>query len=80
MKNYSNPDAESLMEVHPRSQLFDTHTYKHTTMGFHCATSRNMPNQYGVWLEGVFRPLVSPGKCAAVILVGDVDPDHATLA
>ena len=73
LKNYSNP-VQKLLEV-SRDLSFTTHTYKHTTMGF-LRDIEQMPDQMA-YSKTFFDRWYRPEK-AAVIIVGDVDPD-ATL-
>src|SRR5210317_1470285 len=74
LKNYSNPIQKLLERI--RDISFDTHTYKHTTMGFF-EDIEDMPNQLE-YSRTFFDRWYRPEK-SAVILVGDLDPD-ATLA
>ncbi|MEL6869923.1 MAG: pitrilysin family protein [Pseudomonadota bacterium] len=74
LKNYANPVQKLIERL--REVAFDTHTYQHTTMGF-LRDIEDMPNQKAyadVFFDRWYRP-----EKAAVIIVGDVDPD-ATLA
>jgi zinc protease len=69
-KNNANP-MNKLEEV-TREKAFDTHTYKHTTMGF-LKDIENMPNEYAYSLEfysRYYRP-----EYATILVVGDVKRD-----
>ncbi|MEZ5463685.1 MAG: insulinase family protein [Lysobacteraceae bacterium] len=74
LKNYANPlgkGFERLSDI-----AYTVHPYKHTTMGFF-ADIEDMPNQMDyakTFFDRWYRP-----EHAAVIVVGDVDPD-ATLS
>lgn len=71
-KNSANP-MQKLFEVQ-RDAAFDTHTYKHTTMGF-LKDIEDMPNQYAyskVFFDRWYRP-----EKTTIIVAGDVDPDKA---
>ncbi len=50
---------------------FDTHTYKHTTIGFE-ADIKDMPNQYE-YSKSFFQRYYRPENCI-LLLVGDFDP------
>ncbi|HJT90134.1 MAG TPA: pitrilysin family protein [Bryobacteraceae bacterium] len=68
-KNSSNPSGK-LGEV-VADTAFDTHTYKHTTMGF-LKDIQDMPNQYAYSLQffdRYYRP-----EYTTIIVVGDVKP------
>lgn len=68
-KNSANPISK-LLEV-TRDTAFDSHTYKHTTMGF-LKDIEDMPNQFQYSLQFFdrwYRP-----EYTTVIVVGDVDP------
>ncbi|MEM7763920.1 MAG: pitrilysin family protein [Pseudomonadota bacterium] len=70
LKNYSNPIQKLLERL--REVAFDQHTYQHTTMGF-LADIEDMPNQKAyadIFFDRWYRP-----EKAAVILVGDLDPE-----
>ncbi|MEL7448818.1 MAG: pitrilysin family protein [Pseudomonadota bacterium] len=70
LKNFSNPVNKMLERI--RDLAYTTHTYKHTTMGF-LADIEDMPNQLEyskVFFSRWYRP-----EKAAIILVGDLDPD-----
>ena len=70
-KNNANP-INKLFEV-LREKAFDTHTYKHTTMGF-LKDIEDMPNQYQYSLEfynRYYRP-----ENVTILVVGDVKPDN----
>ncbi|MDQ1241187.1 MAG: Insulinase family protein, partial [Pseudomonadota bacterium] len=70
-KNSANP-IQKLYEV-LRAKAFTTHTYRHTTMGF-IEDIEDMPNQYEyskTFFSRWYRP-----ENTAVIVAGDVDPDH----
>ena len=69
-KNYSDPENKLYEKV--RETAFDTHTYKHTTIGF-LADIKDMPNQYPYSLE-FFRRYYTPSNCV-VLVVGDIDVD-----
>ena len=67
-KNSAEP-LPKLLEVQ-RDTFFQTHTYKHTTMGF-IKDIENMPNEYAyskVFFERWYRP-----QDTTVIVAGDVD-------
>jgi zinc protease len=71
-KNSANP-MQKLFEVQ-RDAAFDTHTYKHTTMGF-LKDIEDMPNQYQyskVFFDRWYRP-----ERTTIIIAGDVDPKNA---
>ncbi len=71
-KNSADP-ASKLYEV-LRDTAFNTHTYKHTTMGF-LRDIEDMPNQYGysrLFFERYYRP-----EYTTIILAGDVTPENA---
>ena len=70
-KNSAEP-LEKLLEVQ-RDTFFQSHTYKHTTMGF-IADIENMPNQYAyskTFFERWYRP-----QYTTVIVAGDVTPER----
>ncbi|HEX7062776.1 MAG TPA: pitrilysin family protein [Woeseiaceae bacterium] len=70
LKNYSDPTSKAYERI--RDLAFDKHTYKHTTMGF-LEDIEDMPNQLEYsrqFFERWYRP-----QNAAVIVVGDVDPE-----
>src|SRR5262245_4410912 len=70
-KNSAEP-LEKLQEVQ-RDSYFQTHTYKHTPMGF-SADIENMPNQYAyskTFFERWYRP-----QYTTVIVAGDVTPER----
>src|SRR4051812_43219432 len=70
-KNNANP-MNKLEEV-VREKAFDTHTYKHTTMGF-LKDIENMPNEFPYSLEfygRYYRP-----EYATILVVGDVKHDN----
>jgi zinc protease len=71
LKNFSNPIRRILERVQDLS--FQTHTYKHTTMGFF-ADIEEMPNQLE-YSKQFFDRWYRPEK-SVVILVGDLDPDE----
>ncbi len=71
LKNYSNPVQKAFERI--REVAFDTHTYRHTTMGF-LADIEQMPNQLE-YSRTFFDRWYRPEK-TAVILVGDVDPEQ----
>ena len=63
-----------LIEVQ-RDHAFNTHTYKHTTMGF-IADIEEMPNQFDysrTFFERWYRP-----EYTTVIVAGDIDPEAVT--
>ena len=66
-KNAADP-TEKLNEVQ-RDQFFQTHTYKHTTMGF-IRDIENMPNEYA-YSKLFFRRWYRP-QYTTVIITGDV--------
>jgi zinc protease len=69
-KNSAEP-LEKLIEVQ-RDHFYQTHTYKHTTMGF-IKDIENMPNEYAyskVFFERWYRP-----QFTTLIIAGDVTPD-----
>jgi zinc protease len=69
-KNSAEP-LEKLFEVQ-RDRFYQTHTYKHTTMGF-IRDIENMPNEYAyskLFFERWYRP-----QFTTVIVAGDVTPD-----
>lgn len=74
LKNNASPTRKLLAAV--RKEAFDTHTYKHTTMGFF-EDVEAMPNQiaYG---EKFFKQFYKP-EYVSLVIVGDVDP-KATMA
>ncbi len=74
LKNNASPTRKLLAAV--RKEAFDTHTYKHTTMGFF-EDVEAMPNQiaYG---EKFFDQFYKP-EYVSLVIVGDVEPE-ATMA
>jgi zinc protease len=70
-KNASNP-VNKLFEV-LRETAFDTHTYKHTTMGFLRDIER-MPEMHD-YSEEFFRRYYRP-EYTTITVVGDVEPDR----
>jgi len=74
LKNNASPIRKLLAAV--RKEAFDTHTYKHTTMGFF-EDVEAMPNQiaYG---EKFFKQFYKP-EYVSLVIVGDVEP-KATMA
>ncbi|MFT5453062.1 MAG: zinc protease, partial [Enterobacterales bacterium] len=68
LKNSSNPVGKWLETI--RDNAYQTHTYKHTTMGF-LRDIEDMPNQFEYGQE-FFKRWYSPEK-AALIVVGDLD-------
>jgi len=74
LKNNASPIRKLLAAV--RKEAFDTHTYKHTTMGFF-EDVEAMPEQiaYG---EKFFKQFYKP-EYVSLVIVGDVDP-QATMA
>ena len=71
-KNATNP-INKLFEV-LRDTAYQSHTYKHTTMGF-LRDVENMPNQYDYSLE-FFRRYYRP-EYTTIIITGDVKRDDA---
>ena len=74
LKNNANPIRKLLSAV--RNTAYDTHTYKHTTMGFF-EDIEAMPDQmaYGKqFFERFYKP-----ENVSIVIVGDVEP-KATLA
>jgi zinc protease len=71
-KNASNP-LNKLVEV-LRDTAFESHTYKHTTMGF-IADVENMPNMYNYSIE-FFNRYYRP-EYTTIILAGDVTRETA---
>jgi zinc protease len=70
-KNSAEP-LQKLFEVQ-RDRFYQTHTYKHTTMGF-IQDIENMPNEYAyskVFFERWYRP-----QYTTLIVAGDVVPDQ----
>ena len=74
LKNNASPTRKLLAAV--RKKAFDTHTYKHTTMGFF-EDVEAMPEQiaYG---EKFFKQFYKP-EYVSLVIVGDVEP-QATMA
>jgi len=74
LKNNASPVRKLLAAV--RKEAFDTHTYKHTTMGFF-EDVEAMPEQiaYG---EKFFKQFYKP-EYVSLVIVGDVEPE-ATMA
>jgi zinc protease len=74
LKNNASPTRKLLAAV--RKEAFDTHTYKHTTMGFF-EDVEAMPDQvaYG---EQFFKQFYKP-EYVSLVIVGDVEPE-ATMA
>ncbi|NQV70178.1 MAG: insulinase family protein [Pseudohongiella sp.] len=70
-KNFANP-YQQLNEM-TKNTAFDTHTYKHTTMGFFDDIV-DMPNQYDYSLE-FFDRFYRP-EYTTLIVVGDVTPER----
>ncbi|MDP2560445.1 pitrilysin family protein [Psychrobium sp. 1_MG-2023] len=71
LKNNANPIRKLLAAV--RHKAFDTHTYKHTTMGFF-EDIEAMPEQsaYGkTFFERFYKP-----EYVSLVIVGDVDPSE----
>jgi zinc protease len=71
-KNSANP-IRKILEVQ-RDNAFNTHTYKHTTMGF-IKDIEDMPNQYQYSKE-FFRRWYRP-EYATVVIAGDVNAPDA---
>ncbi|MFP5247207.1 MAG: M16 family metallopeptidase [Thermoanaerobaculia bacterium] len=69
-KNSANPISK-ILEVQ-RNAAFNTHTYKHTTMGF-IADIEDMPNQFE-YSKTFFSRWYRPEK-TTIIIAGDVDAD-----
>lgn len=70
LKNYANPVQKMFERI--RDMAYSQHTYKHTTMGF-LRDIEQMPDQLAYSRE-FFDRWYRPEK-AAVIVVGDVDPE-----
>jgi zinc protease len=70
-KNSASP-VRKLLEVQ-RDHAFNTHTYKHTTMGF-LKDIEDMPNQYAYSKE-FFKRWYRP-EYTTIIVAGDVKPDE----
>ena len=72
LKNNASPTRKLLAAV--RNKAFDTHTYKHTTMGFF-EDVEAMPEQiaYG---EKFFQQFYKP-EYVSLVIVGDVEPQAA---
>ncbi|MCB0744796.1 MAG: insulinase family protein, partial [Ignavibacteriae bacterium] len=70
-KNNASPYQQSFENV--RNTAFDSHTYKHTTMGF-LEDIVDMPNQYDYSLE-FFKRYYRPEYCT-IVVVGDVTPEQ----
>lgn len=71
LKNYSNP-VQKILEV-IREMAFETHPYKHTTMGF-LRDIEQMPEQMEYsreFFDRYYRP-----ENTAVIVVGDINPQR----
>ncbi len=69
-KNYSNPGMTIYEKL--RESAYDSHTYKHTTMGF-LKDIQDMPNQYQYSLQ-FFDRWYRPENCA-LLIVGDFDQE-----
>jgi zinc protease len=70
-KNSANP-IQKLIEAQ-RERYFQTHTYKHTTMGF-IRDIENMPNEYAyskLFFDRWYRP-----QNTALVIAGDVTPEQ----
>src|SRR5688500_9110776 len=70
-KNSANP-IQKLIEAQ-RERYFQTHTYKHTTMGF-IRDIENMPNEYAyskLFFDRWYRP-----QNTALVIAGDVAPEQ----
>src|SRR5215467_15735725 len=70
-KNSAEP-LEKLFEVQ-RDRFYQSHTYKHTTMGF-IKDIENMPNEYAyskLFFERWYRP-----QFTTVVIAGDVTPER----
>ena len=74
LKNNASPIRKLLAAV--RKEAFDTHTYKHTTMGFF-EDVEAMPEQ-SVYGEKFFQQFYKP-EYVSLVIVGDVEPT-ATMA
>ena len=74
LKNNASPIRKLLSAV--REEAFDTHTYKHTTMGFF-EDIEAMPDQMAYGKE-FFDKFYKP-EYVSLVIVGDVDP-QATMA
>ena len=70
-KNSANP-IRKILEVQ-RENAYQTHTYKHTTMGF-IKDIENMPNEYE-YSKTFFSRWYRPER-TTIIVAGDVDPDR----
>ena len=70
-KNSASP-VRKILEVQ-RDRAFNTHTYKHTTMGF-LKDIEDMPNQYAYSKE-FFKRWYRP-EYTTIIVAGDVKPDE----
>ncbi len=71
-KNSANPISKLFETM--RDSAYDTHTYKHTTMGF-LKDIEDMPNQYDyskVFFDRWYRP-----ERTTIIVAGDVEPAKA---
>lgn len=73
-KNYASPFFQ--VEEKFFETAYETHTYKHTTMGF-LKDIEDMPNQYDYSLK-FFDRFYRPENCV-MLIAGDFDPD-ATMA
>jgi len=71
-KNSANPVVK--IEEVQHDKAFTTHTYKHTTMGF-LKDIEDMPNQFE-YSKTFFARWYRP-EYTAVIVAGDVEPQHA---
>jgi zinc protease len=71
LKNNASPIRKLLSAV--REEAFDTHTYKHTTMGFF-EDIEAMPDQMAYGKE-FFAKFYKP-EYVSIVIVGDVDPQE----
>ncbi len=68
-KNFANPDEKAFEAL--ANLAFDTHTYKHTTMGF-LADIQKMPTEFA-YSRGFFQKFYTPDN-VMIVIAGDVDP------
>jgi len=76
-KNFANPDEKAYEAL--ANLAFDTHTYKHTTMGF-LKDIEQMPKEFA-YSRGFFKKFYTPDN-VLIVIAGDVDPAaiHAAAA